>query len=195
MVSEISKLNIETQKSAASIAMFTAMISFSMLFLTLFMGYAMYRLRANTWPPMGMDKVELLIPTLSLLVAIISSLFLEQSKKHLQQGSLAKGRRYYIATFLLGLVFVVLQFLFWKELNSNGLYMDSGIFGSLIFGFSWIHVAHIFIGIFALGWFLSTVIGMKRVELLDNIKLGAISSFWHFLGIVWFLIYLFVFLI
>jgi cytochrome c oxidase subunit 3 len=195
MQSTANELDIRSKRNAVAIAMYVAIISFSMLFLTLFMGYAMYRLKASNWPPMGYEKVSLVMPSISLAVVLLSSLFMELSKKYLSLGLLAKSRRNYISTTLLGFGFLMLQFLFWKNLNSSGLYMNSGIFGSLIFAFSWIHVAHMILGIGALIWFLPRIIRLKKCEHSDIFKIESIASFWHFLGVVWFLIYVFIFVI
>ena len=54
--------NVEGQKIVSSIAMTIVLISFSMLFASLFMGYAVYRIQNPVWPPMGMQRVPTSVP-------------------------------------------------------------------------------------------------------------------------------------
>ena len=65
----------QIQEIQSSITMTVLIISFSMLFGTLFMGYMVYRVRSTTWPPMGMNDVGIFYPSMSTIVLFFSSIF------------------------------------------------------------------------------------------------------------------------
>ena len=67
------------------------LLSGTMLFATLFMGYAIYRTSATYWPPLGIPKIGLLIPFLSTVIIVVSSWFAYQVKSHMKVGNLDKA--------------------------------------------------------------------------------------------------------
>ena len=78
MVAKESAMNIdyEGKNIANSIAMIITLVSFTMLFAVFFLGYAIFRFNAQEWPPMGMDRVGLGIPSLSTFFIVLSSVTL-----------------------------------------------------------------------------------------------------------------------
>ena len=68
-----SSLEKKTLEAQSSITMTILLVSFSMLFGTLFLGYLIYRFRADQRPPMGINYTNVWIPTLSTLLIIMSS--------------------------------------------------------------------------------------------------------------------------
>ena len=77
MVAKESAMDIkyDGKDVANSIAMVITLVSFTMLFAVFFLGYAIFRLNAQEWPPMGMNKVGLGIPSLSTLIIILSIVY------------------------------------------------------------------------------------------------------------------------
>ncbi|MCB9060289.1 MAG: cytochrome c oxidase subunit 3 [Halobacteriovoraceae bacterium] len=175
-----------SERVASSIGMAVLLISFSMLFLTLFMGYAVYRLTANVWPPLGMDQLPSFQAHISTSIILISSIsfYLFQEKKILP---------YLYTALLMGLLFVFSQFQLWSTLKVNGIYAGSGIFASIIYGYTWTHAAHILLGLIGL---LSLVFRVNKVNFLQQEGLVInIGKFWHFLAVVWLIIYALIFVI
>lgn len=182
----------ESQAIAAtnSIAMVVVLTSFAMLFATLFLGYALYRLTSNVWPPAGMQELPLIVPTLSTALIVLSSLTLwsfqvSYRKQVIHSLNLA-------VTILLGLGFIACQFVLWSTLKQSGLLAGTNIFTSIIYAFTWIHVAHMVAAILGLFLLIPVVIkkNVARPNLIENV-----SKFWHFLGIVWLVIYLTIFVL
>lgn len=173
----------------SNISTLVTLISFTMLFATLFLGYAIFRITAESWPPMGMESVSIGLPLLSTAVIFISSITYWLYEKNLAVKG--KSNSYLMLTALFGVFFLVTQTLLWKSMMASGLYASSGIFGSIIYSFTWIHSAHILMGLGALGW-LNFKIKRKKATLQTVQNVG---KFWHFLGIVWFLMFITIFAI
>jgi cytochrome c oxidase subunit 3 len=102
--------NIESIQS--SITMTVLLISFSMLFGTLFLGYMVYRVRATVWPPMGMSEIGLFYPSFSTVVIFLSSITYYFFEKLLSTKKISSAKKYLYLSFLLGLVFVPLNIWF-----------------------------------------------------------------------------------
>ena len=71
--------------SEHKLAMTVALISWSMLFATLLLGYFVYRFSQTVWPPLGVSSVPLLWPNLSLISVLASSATLIAGHKSLIQ--------------------------------------------------------------------------------------------------------------
>lgn len=177
------------EQHISNISTLVTLISFTMLFATLFLGYALFRLTAETWPPMGMEAVSLGLPALSTAVIFISSITYWLYERNLESGG--RSNKYLLATGFFGLLFLGTQTLLWKSLMASGLYASSGVFGSIIFSFTWIHSAHILMGLSALGW-----LGFKLKRNKATLQtVQNVGKFWHFLGIIWFLMFITIFAI
>ncbi|MCX6188288.1 MAG: cytochrome c oxidase subunit 3 [Bacteroidetes bacterium] len=99
-----------------------------------------------------------------------------------------------------GVVFLILQWLGWKELNAGDIYFsprrsDNGdltplISGSFFFAISAIHFIHVIAGLIFL-----TIALVKtyqwQVHKKNLLTISLASTFWHFVGILWIYLYLF----
>lgn len=180
----------EGDKIISSVAMVVTLISFAMLFATLMMGFALYRFTAPVWPPAGMEKPSLVIPIISTLFIILSSFFYLSFEREIVKGTIKKQGL--IWTFILGIAFMISQFLFWSQLKSHGIFVSSGIFASIIYTFTWVHAAHIVLALGLLAWLLTT---LKKEDSKTSIRVSNVGKFWHFLGIVWLIMFLTIFVL
>lgn len=171
----------------SNLAMTVTITGFSMFFATLMMGYAIYRSSSTFWPPMGFSKVSLTIPSISTFLILLSSWFCYQIKGNVKAHDFKKARLNLNLTLVLGFSFMVAQSFFWSELKASGLYVDSGIFASILYAYTWIHAAHVLAGILSLVY-LSIMLKPSDDRML--IKAVNVEKFWHFLGAVWLMMFL-----
>ena len=176
----------------SNLAMTILLTSGAMLFATLFMGYAVFRTSANMWPPLGNPKVGLLLPLLSTLIIILSSWFCIQTRKAVKNNNLQVAHFNLNLTLLFGLGFMLSQMILWNHLKTTGLYVSSGIFASIMYGFTWIHAGHVALGIGSL-IYLKIVLKEKTPNLL--VKTVNVEKFWHFLDVIWIVMFLIIFVI
>ncbi len=180
----------EGDKIISSVAMIVTLVSFGMLFLTLMMAFALFRFTQAVWPPAGMSRPDLLLPTISTLLIAISSATYIYFEKNIYKGKAHKNSL--ALTTLLGIGFMVSQFLFWNHLKAQGIFASSGIFPSIIYAFTWIHAAHIVAGLGLLMWLYGT---LKTPDSMTAVKVSNIGKFWHFLGIVWLIMFVTIFVL
>ncbi|MES2526916.1 MAG: cytochrome c oxidase subunit 3 [Bdellovibrionota bacterium] len=172
------------------LGMTMVLISGTMLFATLLMGYAIYRTSATAWPPVGTNPISLGFPILSTLTIVLSSYFMR--KVRMESGDLKKAKMNLDTTLVLGFLFMGLQTLFWNELKNSGLLVSSGIFSSVLYGFTWIHAAHVVMGLMSLLWLRFVLkTGTRNLD----VKVLNVEKFWHFLGVIWIIMFLTLFVL
>lgn len=181
----------QQQKLANSISEIVMIVSFAMLFATLMLGYTMYRLTSDSWPPMGLQRVDLAIPMLSTFVLVLSSLTLSHYTKN-RLANLQAAKHSLWATIFLGAVFGISQFLLWQDLAAVGLIASEGIFQSILYGFTWIHAAHVVLAWAGL-FLLIPAIGNQENKWVA--RAGLVTKFWHFLDIVWLIMFITIFVL
>ena len=97
-------------------------------------------------------------------------------------------------TFLLGVLFVVLQLRLWTGLYLAGLRPTSGPYASVFWGLTCVHAAHVGVGLLALLWLAYRAWrGAYNAARFVPVRLWAM--YWHFVGIVWLVLYVSVFLL
>lgn len=182
--------NIQLKDIQSQVGIYVALISWGMLFATLFLGYAIFRSTAEYWPPMGMERVPLTWPVFSTVIIILSSVAFE-----FQKSRVNISRWPLTLTLVLSLGFLFSQVQIWSYLKSQGLYAKSGIFPTLIYSFTWIHSAHVVLALAALVWLFFKV-GNGNISQEDKKKITThVGKFWHFLGVIWILMFVTLFIL
>ena len=164
--------------------MTVTLISFGMLFATLFLGYMLVRFHSPVWPPVEIQGMPKLLPFVSTLVMGLSSLtYLFMEKKD--------QRLFWSLTVALGALFLGLQWALWNELKSTGILVSNGMAPSMVYAFTWLHAGHIVLGLAALMWLGHYLWRGKATQM----QITNVGKFWHFLGAVWLVMYLTLFVL
>jgi len=87
---------------------------------------------------------------------------------------------------------MVSQFVFWNELSSQGLFVSSGIYPSILYSFTWIHAAHIVVALLLLVWLYFS---LRKADKMTTLKVSNVGKFWHFLGVVWLIMFVTIFVL
>ena len=174
------------------IGMVMALASWSMLFASLFFAYAVLRMAASTWPPPGNEPLPRALPAANTALMILSSvvLWLGADPKRERPGRL---RRALGATIALGALFLALQMVVWVPLWREGFTFASGVYASLFYGLTTFHAVHVLAGLVALVWLFAHTKDGRYVSSRQNpVRLTAM--FWHFVDLVWVLMFVVVYL-
>ena len=95
-------------------------------------------------------------------------------------------------TFVLGLLFLVMQYYWWSQLVEMNVYFVGNPSGSFVYVFSGLHGLHLISGLVVLLVALVAAFRLKiNAKALTQIKIC--STYWHFLDALW--VYLFLFLL
>lgn len=136
------------------------------------------------------DWRHLTIPSvlyLNTLILLASSVTLELSRKRVA-SFMAAGRvgiatpaRWLYLTLGLGLTFVAGQYVAWRELNAQGLYLATNPSSSFFYVFTAAHALHLIGG---LGGLLRVIVKLNNFT-LRRTTLDATSRYWHFMDVLW----------
>ncbi len=85
-------------------------------FAVLIVSYFYLRAGSDIWPPAGIKKPELLLPTLSLLALLLSVIPATLADKAIQKGNQKGMQQGYLACLILGLIYVALQMYYYLNL-------------------------------------------------------------------------------
>ncbi len=128
----------------------------------------------------------------STAVIILSSFTLWMALKAFKARAMTKYRGLMAATLGLGVLFIVFQVLGFKQLWQNGITLQANVSYSFLYVIVGLHAAHVIGGVIAL-----IVMSLKafstRVRNYSSIPVELISTYWHFVDILW--IYLLMFLL
>lgn len=123
---------------------------------------------------------------LSTGLILASSLTFELGRRSLKSGEESSYTRWLMLTLLLGLAFLGTQFLAWKELRAQGVYLASNPHSSFFYLFTGVHGVHLLGAIFAL---LYLVLRMRKSSELNSLRTKAstsvVSRYWHAMDGIW----------
>jgi len=169
-------------------ALWLAMGGMVMMFGSLTSAYIV-RHAAGNW-------LEFRIPEIfffSTGIMLMSSATLHGSFAAFKKGNAGQYRILLLATLLLGIAFVVLQYQGWQQLYNIGVVLDGNPGGSFFYVISGIHAAHVIGGIFALATAALHAYSLSfRPTEKRRRRFQLVVHYWHFVDFLW--LYLFLFL-
>lgn len=160
-----------------------------MLFVGLSSGYIVRRAEGN-WLQFEMPSDF----QLSTILVVLSSITMFWAFYAAKKDELNQIKAVLISTFILGFAFCLSQIQAWENLMNSGLFFaGSEASSSWLYVITATHFAHIIGGLIAL---LIAIIQAFRLNIhkKNMLRISLINTYWHFVGILWIYLYLFLFL-
>jgi cytochrome c oxidase subunit 3 len=182
------------EDSTSVLGMIIALGAWAMMFGALFFMYAGMRSHALTWPPPGIPRLPVALPAVNTVVLLASSGAIAQGIR-----SLARGQRRALSAWLavasvLGATFLVLQVVVWRDVWAAGLKPSTGAYGSVFYGLTALHAAHVAAGLLVILFVLvRSLLGKYTEHNVMKVRLPAM--FWHFVDAVWVLMFVSLYLL
>jgi heme/copper-type cytochrome/quinol oxidase subunit 3 len=182
-----------TGLDSRKLLMWAFLASDCMFFGTLIATYMVYKNRSLDGP-LPRETFDVPYTSVSAFVLLLSSLTMVLALAAIQKGQERRMRVWLSATALLGCVFLGGQFYEFTTFYKDGLTLSRNLFGSTFFTLTGFHGTHVAIGVF---WLLSLVAQSVRGRLHTEHSLFVeiAGLYWHFVDIVWILIFTLVYLI
>ncbi len=181
--------------------MWAFLASDCMFFGSLIATYLIYRGRAEELVKQGqgvgpLPRQILDIPytSVSAFVLLMSSLTMVLALAAIQRGNQRGLRVWLLATAVLGSIFLGGQYFEFTRFHHEGLGLTTNMFGTTFFTLTGFHGAHVTIGVLMLLslLFVSLRGGLKPEQAI-NVEI--VGLYWHFVDIVWIIIFTLVYLI
>lgn len=128
----------------------------------------------------------------STAVIILSSISLFMASKAFRERAMSRYRVLVAVTLGLGVLFIGVQFIGFRQLWNNGITLTANVSYSFLYIIVGIHAAHVLGGIITMIVMLLKAFNSK-IKNYSTVPVELISTYWHFVDILW--IYLLVFLL
>ena len=187
-----------TPESWGKLGMWIFLVGDAMSFGGLLAGYGALRFGSSDWP-VPKDILGIQLTALMTFLLICTSLTMVKALAAVRAGNQAGLRNYLFLTVLGGSVFLGLQAFEWTHLIHEGMGLTSNPYGSALFGTTFFlltgfHGCHVFSGVVYLSIILVQGVRGKYTPANHN-SVEIVGLYWHFVDLVWILIFTFVYLL
>ncbi len=166
-------------------ALLVACASIVMMFAGLTSAY-LVRKAAGNWLEFQLPGVF----NVSTIVILLSSLCLHFSYVNFKKGKERLYKLALLATALLGLTFIVLQYQGWEVLSAQGVSITVNPSSSFVYLISGLHAAHILGGLAALTVALIHAFSLPfKPTQKRKLRFELTLIYWHFVDLLWFYLY------
>jgi heme/copper-type cytochrome/quinol oxidase subunit 3 len=175
------------------LAMWTFLGSECMFFGALIATYFFY-VGKSIGGPLPIEIFDINITSISTFLLLFSSFTMAMAVDSLKSGKPPAAVKWLIATVLCGGSFVGFQVYEFIHFVHLGLTLDVSLFGSTFFVMTGFHGGHVTIGVIWLSM-VAVMIHQGKITPEKAVVVESAGLYWHFVDIVWIVIFTFVYLL
>jgi heme/copper-type cytochrome/quinol oxidase subunit 3 len=188
-----------TPESWGKLGMWVFLAGDAMSFGALIVGYGLFRFASSNWPQPS-EALGINLTALMTFLLICSSVTMVLSLSAVKKGDQSGFRKFLFLTVLGGVSFLGLQAYEWTHLIHGGLTLTGNPYGATLFGTTFyvltgFHGCHVFGGVVYLSTILVQGLRGRYMEYNQSEVEIIAGLYWHFVDLVWILIFTFVYLI
>jgi len=134
------------------------------------------------------------------IIILVSSYSMSQARKAMNEDDMKGYLTGLLVTTGLSVAFTFFQVTAWMELHASGIALKNNVAGAYLYVISGLHLLHLLAGVVVLLWFAIKALDKTNdpVKLLlfeadpfSKMKVGLLTTYWHFVDGLWIYIYLF----
>jgi len=162
------------------------LLSESVVFVSFFVTYALLRWKNPTWFPPGVSGLDISRAAINTAILVSSSGVIYLAERALKRHKLVKFRRLWLLTAALGVIFLIGQAVEWRNMPFG---LNAGLAGATFYLLTGFHGMHVFTGVVLMlyMYFRSLVPSNYNT---GHQGVSAVSLFWHFVDIIWIVLFL-----
>ena len=174
------------------VGMVTLIVTESALFTIFVVAYLFY-IGKSLNGPYPKDVLEL--PILATICLLSSSLTITLAERALRRAHVGLFSVWWLVTILLGTTFLVGTAMEWNRLIfEDGLTIATNLFGTTFYSLVGFHAAHVTVGLILLTLTLVlSVLGYVKQAHAERVEV--LSWYWHFVDVVWVVVFTVVYII
>ena len=155
--------------------------------------YMVYRGQSLTGP-YPIDIINVPVTTISTFVLLMSSFAMVQALAATHADNKRAIVGWLVATAVLGSIFIGFQIVEFNTFKNEGLTLGGNLFGATFFTLTGFHGAHVTLGII---WLVAMAIVANKGRVGPNsaLDIELLGLYWHFVDIVWIVIFTLLYLI
>jgi cytochrome c oxidase subunit 3 len=174
------------------VGMYSLIAAETAIFSIFVVAYIFYIGKSLTGPQ---PQNVLRVPIFYTICLLSSSLTIHFAVKLLKGGRVVSFAIWWLLTFVLGAIFLVGTFLEWRHLiYDEGLTIQTNLFGTTYYSLVGLHAFHVTVGLLALGT-VSIFTFLGNVKMQHTERLEVLSLYWHFVDVVWVVVFTVVYIV
>jgi cytochrome c oxidase subunit 3 len=179
------------------LGMWLFILSDSLTFAALLVGYSYLRLSSEKWPSPFAFSPSIVYATVMTACLLSSSLTMVMAVQAAQRRDRRKVMLWIFATIAGGLAFLILHINEWFHLIHEGLTPSQipeewgggpSLFGATFFGITGLHMFHVLTGVIYLA-----VVALRRRSTREDVEISGL--YWHFVDLVWMFVFPLIYLL
>ncbi len=177
--------NQSSRVNAATLGMLLFIASEIMVFGSFFTAYFFIRvINNNAWPPAG-DELPKYVAGINTAILVTSSFTMHWATQSIKRGNRAGLQAGMVLTLALGACFLITQA---REYSRIGFAPHDNAFGTVFYGLTGLHGAHVLIGLTLLTMVtIRSFRGHFSPEHHHGVEIPGI--YWHFVDVMWIVVY------
>ena len=173
------------------VGMFSLFASESAIFVIFIVAYLFYAGKSVSGPTASV----LHLPVLLTICLLSSSWTIHRAVAALRRGEVGSFARSWVATIVLGAVFLGGTALEWRHLiRDEGLTIRTNLFGTTYYSLVGLHAFHVTVGLIALATVALLTAG-GHVKREHAARVDLLGLYWHFVDVVWIAVFLVVYVV
>lgn len=163
-------------------------ISEAMLFGAFFASYFFIRVvsHAGAWPPEGFE-LPVTVALVNTIILVSSSVTVHWALEGIRRGNRRALQAGLALTWLLGATFLFIQL---TEYVHLGFSARDEAFGTIFYGLTGLHGAHVFVGLLLLSFAnIRAWRGHFGPEPKDHLGVEMAGIYWHFVDVMWIIVF------
>ncbi|MBE9139148.1 heme-copper oxidase subunit III [Nodosilinea sp. LEGE 07088] len=165
------------------------LLSESVIFLSFFAGYIVYKTTTPAWLPAGIDGLEVREPLINTIVLVSSSFVIYFAERFLHRENLWGFRAFWLLTMAMGSFFLYGQAVEWAGLPFG---FTDGLFGGTFYLLTGFHGLHVLTGVLMQGIMLGRSFIPGNYD-DGEVGVAATSLFWHFVDVIWIILFILIY--
>ena len=168
------------------------LVAESSIFLGLFAAFLIYRTIVPVWPPEGTPELELLLPGINTIILVTSSFVMHKGQDAIKKNDVPGLQLWFGITAVMGIIFLIGQMYEYFHLEMG---LTTNLFASSFYALTGFHGLHVSFGLLltlAVLW-RSRTPGHYSSD--SHFGVEAAELYWHFVDVIWIILFILVYLL
>ena len=174
--------------------MWIFLCSDAMSFAGLLAAYGAVRLGQGTGWPIPHEHLDVPLTALNTFILICSSVTMVKALSAIRRGDLRGLKLWLLGTIIGGSTFLGIQAYEWTHQLTQGLVIQSSLFWATFYILTGFHGCHVLSGVIYLACILVAA-QRGRYSAAHNNPVEIVGLYWHFVDLIWILVFTFVYLL
>ncbi|CDN14109.1 Cytochrome c oxidase polypeptide III [Richelia intracellularis] len=168
------------------------LIAEGMIFMGMFGAYLAFRSTLPVWPPVGTPERELLLPGINTMILICSSFVIHNADTAIKKNNVKGMQLWFALTALMGAIFLTGQVYEYSHLEFG---LTTNLYASAFYVLTGFHGLHVTIGVLAIVAVLWRSLKKDHYSSEKHFGIEAAELYWHFVDVIWIVLFLLLYLL